>query len=246
MKLLLLSCIILSVLPLRLEAQSATETYAAGLVAEKAEGDREKAAIHYREVLQQYRVGRTSSALAFRARERLSILGEDPTLESPLPPRLPFQTLGDQFGVTTDERLTSSGRLMGGIDIIGFPLRPRYADSDETDPSLAQSPPQDPILEGISQQIRSLRYALGVTGLLEHVEEMVENSRQSRNPDPHELYQAGLIAEHQEGNLEGAIAFYDRALTTKTIDSSLHHRIDRRLVRCRESLARTRGPAPGP
>jgi tetratricopeptide (TPR) repeat protein len=240
MKFLLLSSIFLSVLPLRLEAQTATESYATGLAAEKTEGDREKAAIHYREVLQQYQAGQTSSSLAFRARERLSILGEGSALESPLPPRLPFQALGDQFGVTTDERITSSRRPMGGIDIVGFPLRPRYADSDG--PNLAESPSQDSILEVISRQIRALRYALGITGLLEYVEEMTENNQRNRQPNPHELYQAGLIAEHQRGHLEEAITFYDRALATKASTPAIHYQIDRRLARCRERLARRDSP----
>lgn len=243
MKFLLLTSIILSVLPLRLEAQSAIESYAAGLVAEKVEGDLTGAIAHYREVLQQYRTGQTSSALAFRARERLSVLGEDPTLESPLPPRLPFQTLGDQFGVTTDDRLTPSGRSADGIGIIGFPLRSRYAVGGKIDIPPSDVAFQDPeFFKAINRQLRALRYALGVTGLLEYVEELAENSRRSRNPDPHELYQAGLIAERQEGDFKEASALYDRALA-QAIDLSLHHQIDRRLARCRERLARRGGPA---
>ena len=216
-------------------AQTGATRYAAALATEKGEGDPDRAAALYRDLLEQYRTGQANAALAARARERLAILGFQIADSREIP--LPFQALGERLGMTSADRLTAAPLPVGDLQVAGLPLRPRYFRRErESDPGHAADPDVGSFIYRVEQQIRALRHALGITGLLEYVEEVAQHSRTPRVPGVYELYQRGMFAERQEGNLAHAAALYGQALAAPFIPAPLHHQLTLRLMECRERL----------
>lgn len=227
--------LVLAIRPASLGAQTGTARYIAALAAEKGEGDLEQAATLYRDLLGQYRAGRLDAALAARARDRLAILGFPVAEPRPVP--LPFQFLGERLGMTAADRLASGSQPSSDFRLAGVRLRPRYLRGErESDSGSLPDPDAGNILYRLGQQIRNLRYALGITGLLEYVEEVTQHSRATRLPGPYELYQQGMYAERQKGDLAKAAALYERALATAFVPAPLHRQLTRRLTECREHL----------
>ena len=217
------------------KAQTGTMRYVAALAVEKGEGDLDRAVALYQELLAQPSAGRLSAVLAARARDRLALLGIQ-TLEPRAIP-LPFQTFAERLGVTSAERLSVGTQPVGDLQVAGIPLRPPYLSRGRSGhPSLAGSTKSGDLIYRLEQQIRALRYALGITGLLEYMEEMAQHRRGTRSPDPYEMYQQGLLAERQEGDLARAAELYEQVLATAFVSAPLRHQLNRRLTDCRTRL----------
>ena len=79
----------------------------------------------------------------------------------------------------------------------------------------------------LERQIRALRFAFGITGLLEYVEAAAISRLRPRPLGAHELYLAGLYAERETKNQDEARSNYELGL--KSSDPILTNRIQRRL-----------------
>ena len=232
--------LILAILPASLGAQAGTARYVAALAAEKGEGDLDQAVKLYQDLLEQHTAGQVNAALVARARDRLALLG----FHAPEPriTPLPFQTLAERLGLTPTDRLAAGKQPVGGLQMMGVALRPRYFRKEgESAPGSISDPHIGSFIYLVEQQIRGLRYALGITGLLEYVEEVAQHRRKPRAPGPYELYQLGLFAECQEGDLASAALLYEQVLATPSAPEQLRRRLTRRLREWRESLERRDG-----
>jgi len=232
--------LVLAILPASLGAQIGITRYVTALVAEKGEGDWDQSVKLYQDLLEQHPVGQVDAALVARVRDRLAVLG----FQAPEPriAPLPFQTLGERLGVTAADRLVAGSQPVGGLQMIGVALRPRYFQRGrESDSGSMTDPDAGSFIYLAEQQIRSLRYALGITGLLEYMEAVAQHRRMPRVPGPYELYQQGMFAERQDGDLAGAAALYEQALATALVPAQLRHQLTRRLTECRTHLAQRGG-----
>lgn len=230
----------LVILPYSLGAQTGAIRYVAALAVEKGEGDRDQAVRLYRDLLAQQPVGRVNAALAARARDRLALLG----IQTPEPRvvPLPFQTLAERLGLNSADRLVAGTQPVGGFQMIGVALRPRYYQRERaSDPDSIADQDVGNFLYLVEQQIRGLRYALGITGLLEYMEEVARHRRKPRVPGPYELYQQGMFAERQEDDLASAATLYEQALVNASGPAQLRQQLTRRLKECREFLERRDG-----
>ena len=234
------TALVLAMLPPSLGSQTGATRYAAALATEKGEGDLDQAATLYRDLLEQYRLGRLDAALAARVRERLAVLGFP--LVGSRTVSLPFQTLGERLGVTSADRLAGGSRPVGDLRIAGVRLRPRYLQSGRKNGFHSTADPDiGTALYRLERQIRALRYALGITGLLEYVEELAQHSRRIRLPGPYEIYQQGVFAERQEGDLARAAELYEQALAAAFVPAQLRHQLTRRLTECLTHLEQRGG-----
>ena len=232
--------LVLAILPTSLGAQTGITRYVAALAAEKGEGDLDQSVKLYQDLLEQHPVGQVDAALLARAQDRLALLG----FQAPAPrlAPLPFQTLGERLGVTAADRLVAGSQSVGGFQMIGVALRPRYFQRErERDSGSIADPDVGSFIYLVEQQIRSLRYALGITGLLEDMEAVAQHRRMPRVPGPYELYQQGIFVERQEGDLAGAAALYEQALATALVPAQLRQPLTRRLTECRTRLEQRGG-----
>ena len=200
-------------------------SYQMALAAEKVSGERDRAVALYREVVKRYRSGSGEYSLAARAQQRLRRLGEE-TIDLTIRKRqlVPFQGIRKQF-----EQSVQIGR-----DVTVFSDNPfSLGRSDDIEGNSFSNGREISLLKrsikSIERQTRALRFAFGITGLLEYMEAAAAARSRPRPLSAHELYLVGLYAEQESNNPEEARSSYQ--LAQKDSDALLTDRIQRRLNR---------------
>ncbi len=216
----ILCALLLLVSPL--QAQRAAQLYQAALVMEKGAGNADSAAALYRQVLAQRLNDAAALPLAIRAEQRLRALGSDSTstkIDQPL------RRLSAQISLHADT-LRSPTTEHTAFALGRHRLRAPDAPMDKNTRTHA-----------LTKYLRAARAALGLNGLVEYVDAVLASKRH-RQPQPQQLFLAGLYHEQERASCWRAGFYYRQGLAQMT-PPPLYQRLQTHLARCQQASAAT-------